>query len=52
MKNIADFFSYTDIPIGLKEFRTAKIVSLRLIDLKSDTPPKYSIYYQADLKKQ
>ncbi len=46
MKNIiVEFLSATDTPIGLTKFGQNKVVPLRLFDLKSDTPPKYSIYY-------
>ena len=49
MKNIINFLSFTDIPIGLANFSQTKIVPLRLLDLKSDTPPKYSIYYHDNI---
>ena len=46
MKNvITNFLSPMDVPVGLSNFSQGRIVALRLFDLKSDTPPKYSIYY-------
>ena len=46
MKNITvNFLSFMDVPIGLSFFGETKVVPLRLFDLKNDTSPKYSIYY-------
>ncbi len=46
MKNvIINFMSATDVPVGLTRFNQERITPLRLFDLKSNTPPKYSIYY-------
>ena len=52
MKNVLSYFlSPIDVPVGLTNVNQGKIITLRLFDLKSDTPPKYSIYYQDSLIK-
>lgn len=47
MKNvIVDFLSPVDVPVGLTNFNAKRIITLRLFDLKSNTPPRYSVYYR------